>query len=407
MSDVFRRMLEQHEKLANSVLSSSFKPATMRIIAQQEEQQRLLAGVLDGYPLALSSSAQLIRAAHEAERQQMLLEGQLNDVRRTGVFDAVQSLRQSLEYRAMESIVDANRRYIDQYRVPIRSEIENIVSQALGLARLDASEFDRDFHRGAVVAAMEAMHHPWLNKEDVNASARAFLNIQTMGAALRGRSAFESDLVQSLRFGLGDWRDQIDSNAKEFADPLYRSGFYLEKGFDPSLTDFPQPAFEESLAVAGLSGLEEDDRETDSAAEDDFARNRAAFDKLQRLETELRQFIQRVMVTEFGADWLKHRLPNGMLDEWQQKRETSIKAGQPERPLIDYADFTDYRKIIERADNWKALFARIFGRPEDIRESFQRLFPVRIATMHARIITLDDELLLVVEVKRILKAINR
>lgn len=46
-------------------------------------------------------------------------------------------------------------------------------------------------------------------------------------------------------------------------------------------------------------------------------------------------------------------------------------------------------------------------RTKDIRESLQRLFPVRIATMHARLTTRDDELLLLVEPKRVLKAIGR
>lgn len=35
---------------------------------------------------------------------------------------------------------------------------------------------------------------------------------------------------------------------------------------------------------------------------------------------------------------------------------------------------------------WNAVFKPVFGRPEDVRESFQRLFPVRIATMHARLV---------------------
>ncbi len=42
-----------------------------------------------------------------------------------------------------------------------------------------------------------------------------------------------------------------------------------------------------------------------------------------------------------------------------------------------------------------------FRREEDVRESFQRLHPLRIATMHARLLTQDDEVFLSVEVKRI------
>ena len=57
----------------------------------------------------------------------------------------------------------------------------------------------------------------------------------------------------------------------------------------------------------------------------------------------------------FGDDWTKHRLPVGMLDAWVDKREKAVKGGQPEQPLIDYADFADYRPIIERKDNWNAV----------------------------------------------------
>ena len=76
-------------------------------------------------------------------------------------------------------------------------------------------------------------------------------------------------------------------------------------------------------------------------------------------------------------------------------------------PLIEYADFSDYRMIIERGDNWRSAFKSVFRRQEDVRESLQRLNPVRIATMHSRIVTLEDELLLIVETSRVLKAISQ
>jgi len=62
--------------------------------------------------------------------------------------------------------------------------------------------------------------------------------------------------------------------------------------------------------------------------------------------------------------------------------------------------------IITRRDNWEAVFKPIFCRAESVIESFQRLYPIRICTMHARVITQDDELYLYVEVKRLLAAIG-
>ncbi|MCK1744298.1 hypothetical protein IVA80_26620 [Bradyrhizobium sp. 139] len=69
-------------------------------------------------------------------------------------------------------------------------------------------------------------------------------------------------------------------------------------------------------------------------------------------------------------------------------------------------DFAHYLPIIVRRDNWEAVFAAVFRRQESVTESFQRLYPLRVATMHARLITQDDELYLYVEAKRLLSAIG-
>ena len=119
----------------------------------------------------------------------------------------------------------------------------------------------------------------------------------------------------------------------------------------------------------------------------------------------MRKFIDEEMTRAFGTDWPKHRLPNGLYDQWHEKKRKAEQAGAEERPLVEYADFTDYVPVICRADNWREVFGPFFYRPESVRESFQRLHPIRLDTMHARLITQDDELLLHVEVKRLVKVI--
>jgi hypothetical protein len=66
---------------------------------------------------------------------------------------------------------------------------------------------------------------------------------------------------------------------------------------------------------------------------------------------------------------------------------------------------TPESSVICRKDNWRLVFAVFFDRQEGVRESFQRLFPIRLDTMHARPITQEDELLLFVEARRLMKAI--
>ena len=88
----------------------------------------------------------------------------------------------------------------------------------------------------------------------------------------------------------------------------------------------------------------------------------------------------------------EHRLPKDLYDQWHEKKKSAEQAGAQEWPLIAYADFTDYERVICKKDNWREVFGSFFGRTEHVREAFQRLYPVSVDTMHARPITQDDEL---------------
>jgi hypothetical protein len=87
------------------------------------------------------------------------------------------------------------------------------------------------------------------------------------------------------------------------------------------------------------------------------------------------------------------------------KKRAAEQNGARVWPLIAYADFTDYPIVICKRDNWREVFEPLFGRQESVRESFQRLYPVRLDTMHARPIIKDDELMLYVETRRLIRVI--
>ena len=101
-----------------------------------------------------------------------------------------------------------------------------------------------------------------------------------------------------------------------------RADFYVSRGFNPALTDFPAPAFEESLNIAGL--LREPPSLVDlygppvpavvnDEEEEGWVRTNMVYGWLFRLETQVRHFIDKQMTKAFGADWPKHQLPNGSL----------------------------------------------------------------------------------------------
>lgn len=404
MPDEFRRLWEQQDSLRRlmdplgdvrrhlSSLDDPFKKlgidsATMGFLRQEEERRKLLSDLAD-----LGGAAKMLRELN----QQAKFSGPLEELRRLGLLDEHSDLRQS-----MKVALEAKQSYESLFRLPGASELGRMAHDALAAASIPRVMLGSE---ESLAAAMARMHSPWLQIKEPSASAKAFSEMVAMGRGVDAMRPFDPVLGAALRSGLGDWRDWLSAEPELLVDPVLRTGLYVERGFDPNLTDFTPAAFDEGLRIAGLREFEPS--ESLHEEEDGFARARAAFEHLQRFEIALRRFIDSAMKAAFGEDWMKRQLPAKMLDAWIEKRDKATKAGHDERPLIEYADFSDYKGIIERKDNWNAVFSNVFGRPEDIRESFQRLFPVRIATMHARLITRDDELLLLVETKRVLKAIG-
>jgi hypothetical protein len=257
--------------------------------------------------------------------------------------------------------------------------------------------------------AMEGMRTPWLDIQNQLKSAGAFAELQNIGFALSRFSAYDDKLSVQLRSSLGDWRGEIRWPTEIFDDALKRRAFYVERGLDVRLTDFPTTALLEGLASAGistLSALENEISAEGNLQEVGFKRNNVAHDVLQRFETQVRDFIENLMRDAFGANWVKQRISGDMRAQWEKKKEVAREKGETDQPLIAYADFTDYIDIIVRRDNWRDVFEAVFVRRESVQESFQRLYPVRICTMHARLIEPDDFLYLLVEIRRLRKAMN-
>jgi hypothetical protein len=358
-------------------------------------------GLLAGRDLGLASET--LRAAAGAT-----LPSAADMLRIAGVDAAALSgaFAPGAELRSLLGVAgEARRLQAELFRLPHLDEFAKL-TEAGSAGSLARAAFGADL--SGLRTAMDAVHAPWLRDGRIMDSAFGFGELQAMGALLASRPPFAETVSAALRADLGDWRDELAMPTASFGDPAARSRFYIGRGLNSALTDFTPRAFDESLAAAGLS----DETEGaggggDDAEEADLARARAAFDRLQRFEKEVRRFVDRAMRQAFGEAWIKQRTPAAMRDQWIQKRETAVARGETAGPLIDYADFTDYKSIIERSDNWSAVFRHVFERPEDVRESFQRLFPVRICTMHARTVTLDDEIYLVSETTRLLRAIRK
>ena len=300
----------------------------------------------------------------------------------------------------------------EQFYLPELTRVQNLLRQ------FENSSFAVLMERynvgmSQITRSFETMRTSWLNTVDEMSSVKSLATLKGIGHAIGTTKPFDTKLTDSLRIDLGDLRDRISWPPDVFIDPLARTSLYVERGLNSKLTAFPAKAFDQITADAGLRGIEIplDDEYNfeairDVSDEDEIAleRTNEAHDKIQRFETRLRRFIDELMTEAFGPSWTKHQLPGDIRKQWIDKRQKAREYGEREWPLIAYADFSDYVTIITRKDNWNRVFQGYFGRKTSVQESFQRLYPIRICTMHSRPITQDDEFYLFVETKRLLGA---
>ena len=114
------------------------------------------------------------------------------------------------------------------------------------------------------------------------------------------------------------------------------------------------------------------------------------FREISAFEKEIRAFIFERLYETFSDFWIMRAIPKEIGMRWQKRREGDIKEGKPpERTIISYADFSDYKEII--LCNWKNVFSKYFKDKEKLRVRLDDLNNLcRKTTMHTRTITEDE-----------------
>lgn len=114
------------------------------------------------------------------------------------------------------------------------------------------------------------------------------------------------------------------------------------------------------------------------------------FKEISAFEKEIRAFIFERLYEAFSDFWIIRAVPKEIRMRWQKRREADIKEGKPpERNIINYADFSDYKEII--LYNWKNVFSKYFKDKEKLRVRLDDLNNLcRKTTMHVRTITEDE-----------------
>jgi hypothetical protein len=234
-------------------------------------------------------------------------------------------------------------------------------------------------------ATFEAMTTPWVRADLPDASIEAMSRLTSLDRLIGHAAPGGADVVVELRARLGDYREGDVPAPEELNDPIARTGYQLERGFDPVLTVLPT-----AVLTAMFAPFHDGDQ---SVAVDPDHIDNAVRMMLKRLEQALRRFIVEKLRELHGDDWFD-RLSSDIRRAWNNKRQGDIDAGRVPEPLIHYADIDHYRKIIERPDHWEALFEPVFKDMAAIRETLRRIAVIRNPTAHFRAVSVEDLIIL-------------
>ena len=337
------------------------------------------------------------------------LHGAFADLQRTVALDSTQALMSRLETLRL-----AGAALHKQFRLPEPIEFPRLIESIKMDAATELVARQRNME-ASFAETVKAMSSPWLNMQDEIGSLTGIARLCELGQILQTKATFEIAPARRIRSLLGDWRKRIDWPAEIFTDPFARSDFYLERGLEPALTDYPAEAFHELLTATDIKGgppqligpYSRTRGRDENEEEEGFERNNAAHDLLQRFEVQARRFIAAQLKAAYGENWLEVGVPDDIRKQWEDKRNKARKNGERPEPLIAYADFSDYERIIVNKTNWKGVFAWFFRRKTSVEESLRRLYVVRNSTMHARFITQGDELYLLAETQRLSVAMDQ
>lgn len=220
---------------------------------------------------------------------------------------------------------------------------------------------------------MEKLH---LTKEEIE-------NVVSELAKLKITSGFDGLLSDKLPFSIND-ESRYDIHLREqLVKPVIHS--LLDKATKPRIDPVAEKDDEEKL--------EEEyriEREKVKSSGITSKETRLEFyDKICDFELEIRQFIMEELKRELGESWLESGVPQGIKKNWDRKKRREKNEGiEPERDLINYADFSDYKKII--LSNWDRVFGPCFKDKDALQVRFDDLNVLgRIPVMHVRSISIE------------------
>lgn len=273
----------------------------------------------------------------------------------------------------------------------------NDLQESIGFRKLDPNPIGR-FNLTALNALNDHM------REFYGATSLKFTALESVSLA-RG---FDSPAFAEARLSLlGRWHSRPDLTDRFFTESDYRAGVYQEHGVDRGLINAPPEVAVELMIESGFLPGDLDEEEAvarlvvgsvsmEIRSSDPTQGARKALD---HIELRLRAIIAEKLEATHGEHWFTLCAPPDVVTNARRKRNSGLKGGEKNAPLVHWTDLGDLMKIVISKKNWPSAFANLFADRQRFEADMLSLITFRRPAAHARPIdsTRLAELLLIAQ----------
>lgn len=378
-NDPVRQAIEQHEQLSALRATEALnRTDVQRLAASLVEVQSAFATYANSQHWAETSAA--IAAAHSA-------------ITRPETVDVLRQIDADLK-----SLVTAAHQAV----VPLAEQLQSFsVAAAAAVQPLQERFQQMEAWQTSLAQRMAQLHRPWAIEGHLGVSMVGFARIARLHDISSGAEPFHPAGQEVFAEELGE-----PVAFDEDQSPEDRETAQIDAGLNAEVVAFPQDAYPQVLFSAGFELRFEAVApvRTDSGQVGQYDPQHAGL--FGEIENRLRGVIETELYRIEGEAWLRRRVHGDLRRKWQDRKAAEHEQRGDSFPLLYYADFMELMHIICEGKNWKEAFEQFFVSKQDFQVSMQRLAPVRNTIGHNRPLVRSDQLILLAEGTRILRALG-
>lgn len=312
---------------------------------------------------------------------------------RPETFDALQRIDADLKHLVTN---------VQQAVVPLADQLESFSVAAAAAVHPLQDHFQRiEAWQTSLAQRMAQLQNPWAIEDHLGVSIVGFARIARLHDISGGAGPFDPAGQEVFSEELGE-----PVAFDEDQSPEGRETAQIEAGMNAEVVAFPQEAYPQVLFSAGFELRFEAVApvRTDGGEFGQYDPQHAGL--LGEIENRLRALIETELRRIEGEAWLRRRVHGDLRKKWQDRKAAEHELRGDSFPILYYADFMELMHIICEGKNWKEAFERFFVSKQDFQVSMQRLAPVRNTIGHNRPLVRTDQLILLAEGTRILRALG-